>query len=1080
MSLRDAVLRAGTPLRSAHTLRQALPGAVLAVVGFGLAAWMIRLGIGGAPLWVLGAWVLLAVGAGLAVWGGRRSRRTLDVAALARRIEDRGMWRRGALTTVLDSPATTTSASLHEAAATARADEVSGRGEAALAGDLSAERILIARLAACVGVGVLMLVLAKPADGAAAMLWKPWHAWSALTAPVQLVPKSLTVARGESAQLEVIAFGHRHATLLLRAPGEAWREQRVELGDSGRAVVTTAPLEAELVARATAGGRSSEEIHIAIRLPSFLGAFDVTAHYPTYLGLASEPLPVDGDTLLLPEGTRLAVSGRTTTPLTQAAMAGPAGSSDLTVTGNDFAGSFTPPTDGDWQLQLSLADGGALSDVLPTLVIRVVRDSVPSVDIPVPGMDTIAPPSRRLPLVIAMQDDHGIRSASLELRRNRSPAPVRLPIALSSSSDDRALISLSLDLDSLGLQPGDTLRYAALAIDNAPRAGVGRSREYMVIVPTEADLRDARDAATAATGTSLDSLVAAARRAQTEAQNLASERQRATERQGEAQTLTADAARRAEQTAQAQEDVERQVDAAREQLEELERAAELEGRADSSLAAQLSEIRKLLDQAITPELRQALDSLRSAMRDLDADRTRMAMRDMAQEQARMRETLERAKELFERAARETALATLAQEAKELADLQRQLAEKIAGDSAAAAAQQEDALAERTDSLAEALGDAAKEMPAQSTQEGLRDASERTREAAQQMRDAANAARRGQRSQAKQSAEAAGEALRQGEQQIEEEREEMAEAMKAEVMAALDRLLAETTRLLSRQHVTAEAIRRGVLAGTLRAEESMLEEATAKLLQQVIAVAAKHALISPRISTSLALARNNMRAAIDATSTGAPNLALAAERAGEAVDALAVAAYAMLRSKDDVSGAESGSGVSEAMQQMEQMAGQQGELNDQGQGMIRQGEAGMQDMMMLAMRQRAVAQQLERMRAAGQLPGAGELAQEAMDIARNLEQGRLSPETLQRQERLFRRMLDAGRSLQGEEEDEQKERESHTARDADGRLPPALDPRLRRSPGDIPLPGWDELQRLSPDDRRRVLDYFRRLAEGPTR
>ena len=77
----------------------------------------------------------------------------------------------------------------------------------------------------------------------------------------------------------------------------------------------------------------------------------------------------------------------------------------------------------------------------------------------------------------------------------------------------------------------------------------------------------------------------------------------------------------------------------------------------------------------------------------------------------------------------------------------------------------------------------------------------------------------------------------------------------------------------------------------------------------------------------------------------------------------------------------------------------------------------------------------------------------------------------RQKRLFRRMLDAGRTLQGEEKDEQKERESERPQDETPRLPPALRARLA-SPWRLPT--WEELQRFSPEERRLVADYFRRL------
>ena len=149
-------------------------------------------GVGGEPFWRSGM-VAFANRHGGRI-GRRRGHGKLDSSALALRLEHRGNWRRGALTTVLTDPVATTSTSLHEAASAARATEVAGRGAAALAKDVSHERTGIARLAVCAGVGLLMLVLARPADGAA-RLWKPWHAWSALTAPYNWFPGDDGVAR---------------------------------------------------------------------------------------------------------------------------------------------------------------------------------------------------------------------------------------------------------------------------------------------------------------------------------------------------------------------------------------------------------------------------------------------------------------------------------------------------------------------------------------------------------------------------------------------------------------------------------------------------------------------------------------------------------------------------------------------------------------------------------------------------------------------------------------------------------------------------------------------------------------------
>lgn len=1077
MTLHEALRDAAAEWRGAHAWRRFLPGAVVAVSGLAVAAWFSAFGLGVAALAVLLGWLVLAAGLLAGVWQARRGARALEPHAVATRLETLGGVRAGAVRTLLDPLAPGTSVALHEAATAARAAWVATHGREVLAPATAASRQGVRRILALLVVAAVALLLARPVGGAPAMLWRPWQAWQAVVTPVRLSSSAAQVDRGATVRFDIVALGQQRATLQVRAPGESWRARVIELDGDGRASIESEPLQTELVAKVTAGGRSSREVRVAMRLPVFLGAFTITAHYPSYLGLEQEVLPADGDTLIVPEGTRLEVTGRATTVLSSAALRSADAVVSLAVRDDRFAGALVPMRTGTWQLAVVSATGGGIDGMPPPLPVQVVADTAPLVDMPVPGSDTVAPPSMRLPVVIAVEDDHGIRAVMIEARRGATGPIQRIHLPLADGTTDRVLVSHALDLDALRLGAGDTLRYAAVATDNAPRAQVGRSREYLVRIPTAANQRAAHGEATSTTGARLDSLSRAARDAQRQAEDLARERNRGTASSDPAggDPMAADAARRAERALEAQQQVERQAAALAEQLQALERAAERQGLADTALARQLGEIRELLERAMTPALREAMERLQSAVQDLDADRTRDALRDLAQEQARMRDAIDRARELFARAAMETDLANLAEEARELAEQQAAATRQLAADSAAGA-RTEEQLAARADSLARALERSAERVPSERAAQALQQGAEQTRDAAQQMRNAAQSARRGQRPQAQQQAQAAGEALQRQEQQIREEREELQEEMRQEVLGALDRLLAETSRLLTRQYTVAEAFRRGALAGPLRAEESMLEEGAGKLLEQVIEVSGKNALISPRIAVALAGARDGMRGAIEATSTVSPSLGLASDRAGEAVDMLSLAAYSLLRSRQNVENAESGSGLEEAMQQMQQMAGQQGELSDQGQSMIQQGRPELSAMQQLAMQQRAIAQQLERMRAQGQMPGAGELAQDARELSRTLEQGRLSQETIDRQQRLFRRMLDAGRSLQGEERDEQKERQSESATAGDRSRPGTLDPRLLRG-AEFPLPSWEELQRLSSDDRRRVLDYFRRLTEA---
>src|SRR2546422_6592751 len=133
--------------------------------------------------------------------------------------------------------------------------------------------------------------------------------------------------------------------------------------------------------------------------------------------------------------------------------------------------------------------------------------------------------------------------------------------------------------------------------------------------------------------------------------------------------------------------------------------------------------------------------------------------------------------------------------------------------------------------------------------------------------------------------------------------------------------------------------------------------------------------------------------------GEPNTPAAAALAGEAVDALNATALALARSRGQVAGARSGTGFAEAVEQLARLAESQRGLNGQAQGLLPLmglgGQAVLEQLRALATRQRALAEQLERLQAAGASPAAGPLAEEARELARQLEAGRPAPPTTKR-------------------------------------------------------------------------------------
>jgi hypothetical protein len=518
-------------------------------------------------------------------------------------------------------------------------------------------------------------------------------------------------------------------------------------------------------------------------------------------------------------------------------------------------------------------------------------------------------------------------------------------------------------------------------------------------------------------------------------------------------------------------------------VEEIARAAEAAGVNDTAFQHRLREVQEMLERALTPELEQRLMELQDALARLDPEATRQALQRLAEAQQQLRRELERSQELFRRAAIEGELASLAQDAEDLHRRQTEWTKDDAprADSSAAAAER--LLGERADSLTQGLERAAQDLARGANAAPLAQPQGAARRAAAAMQEAASAAAQRDARGARRGGQEAADSLRDLPDELRRRRDSLAAAWKQETLTALDRALGETAALAARQQDIAEALRRGEVGAATRSRQGAVEEGTGAIEQQVSEAAGRHALVPAQLEAAIGMAQNQMRLAREQLEQADPNAATAAAYAEQALDALNATALGLVHTARQVAGAQSGSGFQEAMEQLARMAGQQQGLMGDAQGllpmMLPGGQAVMQQLRALAARQRQLAEQLERMQAEGAASAAGPLAAEARELARQLEAGRLDRRTVERQERLYRRLLDAGRTLSGQEPDEQKDRVSRSAQGDSVHIPGLLAPGATGAALRVRYPTWEELARLTPEQRRIVLEYFR-LLNAPQR
>ena len=1070
--------------------------AAVVCAGAGLAGALAALGVRLAP-WVagvIGAWLAIALVAGAAAWAARRVRRATDPPELGRLAERETGGRAGSVVGVLGAPpqpAGGVSAALL-ALADARAAAVVERAAPRIRGALArgTRRGVAAGLGAA-ALGAALFLASAPAAGRAAAFWHPLRTLAETRTPVRLWVDRATVRRGDSVTVTVQVPAASRATLETRGPGEPWRAASLTLDSMGRAVRRIGPLEADLFLRASSGGRTSVERRVTIALPAFVAELELTARYPAYLARPDEPVVPGSETVLVPEGTTVVTSGAASVPLATAVWRGGGGAaSRLAVTGSRFAGRLAPVASGTWRLDLTTADGGPLEGEAPQLALRVVADSAPVVTVPLPGRDTTLPLSLRQPLVIDVRDDHGL--SRLQVVSWRVSRTGKLGDAVRESLEvsgvgDRAIVQGELDATRRGLLPGDTLRFRVEAWDNAPAPHVGRSADIALRLPSLEEVRAAMRAATRGLVETADSITGSQRDLSERTGDLAQQRSRDETAGGarrpppgaQSGTLPFQATERAQAVAREQEALAQRVQELSKAVEEIARAAKAAGIDDSAFQARLREVQQLLQRAVTPELEQRLRELQEALAKLDPDATRQALQRLAEAQQQLKAELERSRELFQRAATEGALASLAADAQDLKRRQAEWNDADARRPDSAAAARERALAERADSLARGIEQVGKELGSPPGREAPLAAPQQSAQQAQAaMQRAAESAGQSDQAGAQRSGETAEQQLAGLPDALRARRDSLAGAWRQETLGALDRALSETAALADREQQVAEALRRGEGGPVTRSRQASVEEGTTAVERQIREAAGKHALVSPQLEGALGFAKRQMAAAREQLEQGDPNTGEAAALAEQAVDALNATALALARSRSQVAGAQSGSGFAEAVEQLARMARDQQGLNGQARGLLPMmgpsGQAVLEQLRAIAARQRALAQQLERLQAEGGSAAAGALAQEARELARQLDAGRLDHQTIQRQERLYRRLLDAGRTLSGSEPDESKERTSRPATGDSVHLPALLKPGATGAGPRLRYPTWEELSGLTPEQRRLVLEYFRRL------
>ena len=1110
MTLAQLIGRERSRLALALALRGvALALAVLALV---IAAGALLLGDArwiGLPAVPLLAWLLALVGVGAVLWWTHReARRTAAESSVARAIERERAMRAGSLRGVLEAAE---SGALGAHAASALAARLGGAGSV-LAPALRKRALHRGAIAAAAALAALLFLGAahsRAPDGWRAISHPVGALTGGILAPLEIVDAPHAVMRGERLRITVRAPERREVTLHMRSTGKPWTA--VDLPVKGGAAATAVgPMDADIAIVASDGRVASDTVIVRVTDRPFVGDVAIQATYPSYLGRPPETIPV-GESVPVPRGTALAISGRASTELTRVGLAGERDTLSLEPAGHSFAGRLRAIQSGRWKWYAAGAQG-PISELPAPLELEVLPDSAPRVEILSPGGDTVVLADASVALRASATDDHGLAAVELLSRRRLASGRVMPEVAqlLDAPRSPAWSGEPRLELAPRGLEPGDELLVRVVATDNSPWRQSGASRELVLRVPS---LSEQRERARALADSTVSRLSAAAkterelaqrtdeaarsRADRSTQQSASSDWSSGEEAAAQPRSMSYQSAEQAKTLAQEQRDLHERVRQAQRDAAQLQAQLEAAGVLDSSLTRQLQDVQRLLQDALTPELQRQLEDVLNATNKLSAEETRRALENLANQQKRLREQLERSAEMLKRAALEGSMQSLHDEAREIAQAERAAGDSLArgqsrADSAGARRARE--LSQRSAKLSQdvsQLSERLRKEQAESGPRNLQGAPERADSSASAMKRAAESPA-GDPSPRARSANDAAEQMQQVAKQLGDARKSQIDEWKNQITSELDRSIQETMQLAREQEDIARRAQKpqGQEQG-IKADQSAVQQGVEKVQERLQKAARQSAHISAQSQGALSAARRSVQDVTKQVAEGETPGSSGERGLGrqQTVDAMADAAQAlnraaaeMMKDRKRAASGSSASGFAEMVERMREAARQQGGVNQQSAGLLPMpgGQPTAQMMAQareLARQQRAIAQKLEG-EGEGESGGrAAQLAKEMRDIAKSLDRGRVDQSLLERQQGLFHRLLDAGLTLQKDEREDNGERESQTAVKDESVTSGTQS--SGRTVERYREPGWRELKGLTADERRAVLEYFKRInAEKP--
>ncbi|UCE67458.1 MAG: hypothetical protein JSU85_05435 [Candidatus Zixiibacteriota bacterium] len=469
----------------------------------------------------------------------------------------------------------------------------------------------------------------------------------------------------------------RNVDLYFQFEDGEWAYEPMEKSDSlgiSSFVYNFKKIKRSLDLYARSGNVESQRIHIDIVDPPRLVDIFVKIDYPEYSGLPDAAgNPNDGNIAAL-KGSKAILTGLANKPLKNSYLLFSDSSKiKLDIKGKNLSGRIDILKNDRYTI--AMIDSSERVNPEPIWYdIQILEDYPPSIEIIYPADNVDLSEDMILPIDVFITDDFGFGRLNLVwwiVSEGRQGEPVKLDLQLRDRNELEKLVRYPWNTQDISPMPGDLIYYYCEVSDNDVISGPkwSKSKTFIARLPSLDEILAEVQGSQEQQIEDIEEVMRDQRELQEKLNEIAREMLKATEIKWEAQQEAKGALEKQRDIA---ESLEKLADEMQKNLDRLEENRLI----GEEIAEKLNELNRLMEEIATPELKEAMKKLEEALKNMDPEEMKKALEEFQMTAEELLENLERSLSLMKQLAVEQKMDLLAELAQKILEDQIEINENV--------------------------------------------------------------------------------------------------------------------------------------------------------------------------------------------------------------------------------------------------------------------------------------------------------------------------------------------------------------------------------------------------------------------